>query len=139
MNNKLKLVLFAITPFIIGNIVNALIMRAGWYGTSMLIISILFFIYWFITGYISTNYSKSALEAVLVCNSFAIISVGSLLLSGIIFMQAQMFFLPSIRVTSKILAIFGGLSSNGVFLGSCIFMIVVYYFGYRTGKKKTDN
>lgn len=145
MNDKLKLTALAITPFVIGNLFNFIILSG--INALFLIISVLFYLYWFWVGFISNKLTDSTLQSLLIGNSFGIISIIVLLLSGIIFqkylpgiigLQLQMYFLPSVNVSSKILSIFTTkITSNGFYGMSFVLMVLVYYIGYIIGRKRT--
>lgn len=145
MNNKLKLVLFAITPFIIGNLFN-LIALSG-ISALFLITSILFYVYWLWVGYISYKLADSMVQSLLIGNSFGIVTIIILLVSGLVFQrylpgvigyQLQMYFLPATNVASKILMIFlKSITSNGIFTTSFVLMVLSYYIGYIIGRKKS--
>lgn len=144
MNNTLKLTALAITPFIIGNIISLIGLTGNTFVYS--IISILFFVYWLWVGLISNKLSESSVKSVLIGNSFGILSIILLLISGILLnsyftgflgLQLQMYFLPSIRISSMILSTFAHqLSSNILFAVSFILMIIFYIIGYFSGKKR---
>ena len=138
MNNKLKLILLAVTPFIIGNLFN-LIALSG-VAAILLIASILFYCFWLWIGFISYKLTDSTVQSLLIGNSFGIATLIILLgaglilqsyLPGIIGFQLQMYFLPAVSVTSKVLMIFfKSISSNGIFGASFVLMVLVYYIGY---------
>ncbi|WP_207644245.1 hypothetical protein, partial [Abyssisolibacter fermentans] len=133
------------SPFALGFLLDFVMRKFDWYGITILIISILFFIYWFFMGYISINYTKSVLESILIGNSFAFISI-IIIIFQMIFLGRfmfnifgilpQMFYLNSLRVTS-ILSLFIPIHNMSVtFVLSFILMIAVYYFGYNMRLKK---
>ena len=112
MKNKIKLLGYAVSPLIIGNIVNLLITKLGWYGFSLTIISILFCCYWIFIGYKIAGYSNTYIESALIVNSLAIMCYVTVLMSemlqgsfvaNMIRVQAQIFFLPMLRVVAIIL------------------------------------
>lgn len=144
MNNKLKLVLFAITPFIIGNLFN-LVALSG-INALFLIFSILFYVYWLWVGYSSYKLTESIVQSLLIGNSFGIITIIILLVSGLVFQrylpgvigfQLQMYFLPATNVASRVLMIFfKNISSNALYGMSFVLVVLVYYIGYIIGRKK---
>jgi hypothetical protein len=145
MNNKMKLITLGITPFIIGTLINFLIVNFQVVNILILPISILFYVYWFWVGTLSAKYTDSLIQSMLIGNSFGIISISALMvsgvllgkyMSGIIGMQIQMYFLPSIRVTAIIVALTGRVSTHMVFIVSFIIMLVVYYFGYKKSVRR---
>ena len=144
MNNKLKLVLFAITPFIIGNLFN-LIALSG-ISALFLIFSILFCVYWLWVGFISYKLTDSKVQSLLIGNSFGIVTIIVLLvmrlvfqsyLPGFIGFQLQMYFLPATGVASRILTIlFKSVSMIGVFGASFVLMVLIYYVGFIVSRKR---
>lgn len=141
---KLKLLLFAVSPFIIGYILNYLMIRFNWYGLIISIISIAFCVYWFFVGYKSYDYTKTKKESILLGNSFAVLNIivfiFQRLVMGRIGLVPQMFYLPMLRVSSWIqiiLLFFVSTHSMGVtFILSCLLMIIIYYAGYSMRFKK---
>ena len=138
MNDKLKLTLLAITPLIIGNLVNFIPLT--------IIISVLFLLYWFWIGFISAKFTESGIQSILIGNSFGIISIIILLVTEIIFkryltgflgLQPQMYFLVSIKIPAIVLPLFiAHLNGTLLFGTSFVLMVLVYYIGYIIGRKK---
>jgi hypothetical protein len=151
MNGKVLILLFfAVSPFIIGYLFNYGLIKHNWSGTVPLVISILFYAYWFFAGYLSANFVKSAWKSVLISHSFAIICVILIViqeavlrryLPNIIGTSSQMFFLPTISLVSaaaNILAVFISIHYRG--WAACVFafllMAALYYGGYSVSSKK---
>lgn len=147
--NRFKLLLLSATPFIIGYLLNFAMIKFNWYGMIVSIISLMFFVYWFWIGYKSYDYVKTVKESILIGNSFAIISLISILfqrhihrifMSDIVVFAPQMFYLPMVRLTSWIqrtLLFF--ISTHymiSTFVFSCILMIALYYIGYLMNSKR---
>lgn len=140
---RVKLLLFAISPLLIGYLIHGAIMRFDWYGIEISIFSILFVVYWFFVGYKSYDYVDTSKESMLLGNSFAIISIG-LILGQIIFLGGhsfniigllpQIFYMPMVRVSSwveKIVLFFTRTRYSTVtFIFSFILMMLIYYAGY---------
>ncbi len=141
---KFKLLLFAISPLLIGYLIHRAIMGFGWYGIEISIISILFVAYWFFVGYKSYDYVDTGKESILLGNSFAIISI-VLILGQIIFLGGhsfniigllpQIFYMPMVRVSSWVerivLFFIRTRSSTGNLIFSFVLMILIYYAGYK--------
>ena len=138
MNDELKLIVLAITPLIIGNLVNFIPLT--------MIISLLFLLYWFCIGFVSTQFTKSGIQSILIGNSFGIISIIILLVTEIIFksyltgflgLQPQMYFLAAIKIPAIVLPLFiTHLNGTLLFGASFVLMVIVYYIGYLIGRKK---
>lgn len=142
--NKLKLLFLGILPFVIGRLLDYAMMKYDWYGTIILIISIMFFTYWFFVGYKSYDYVKTSKESILIGNSFAIINI-ILILFQILIMKGfmlnilgilpQMFYLPTMGIVGALeRTLFFFIPTHypwEPFVLSFILMIVVYYAGYR--------
>lgn len=149
---KLKLLLFAVSPFIIGYILNYLMIKFNWYGLIISIISIAFCVYWFFVGYKSYDYTKTKKESILLGNSFAILSIIVFMFQTLVMERIgfapQMFYLPVLRVSSwiqRILLFFISTHSMWITLIlSCLLMIIIYCAGYsmkfkkRAGDKTAD-
>ena len=149
---KIKLLLFAISPLLIGYLIDRGMMSFGWYGIEISILSILFVVYWFFVGYKSYDYVESRKESILLGNSFAIISI-VLILGQIIFLGGhsfniigilpQFFYMPMVRVSSwveKIVLFFIRIRYSTVnFIFSFVLMILIYYAGYNKKVKHVDN
>lgn len=149
---KFKLLLFAISPLLIGYLIDRGIMGFGWYGLEISIISVLFVIYWFFVGYKSYDYVETRKESILLGNSFAIISI-LLILGQVIFLKRfvfgligilpQFFYMPMIRVSSWVerflLFFIRTRHSTTMFIFSFVLMILIYYAGYNKKAKNVDN
>ena len=142
MNNKLKLVALAFTPFIIGNIFSFLLVKP-FLG---MVLSLAFLAFWFWVGFVSYKLVKSPLVSVLLGNCFGILSILILAVSGIFLKsypngilgyQLQMYFLAAIKLPSALLQlILRNISGNLIFIFAFIIMLVVYYIGFLVGRKK---
>ncbi len=145
---KGKLLLFAISPFLIGVGMNGMMVKWDWYGASMTLISIIFSIYWIYGGYRSFEYSKSRLKSNLLGNGFAMASIGVILIQwGLLgrFMMnfmgfvPQMFFLPTVRMVAMIRRVLFFLPVNstfGILSMAFLFMLLLYNIGYTIGVRK---
>lgn len=138
---KIILLLLAVLPFGMGYLLNYIIIKFDWCGSS--IISLLYFFYWFYVGRISVKYTKSAVESIIIGHSFAIITIVLIVfqeiflgryLPNLIGFSSQMFFLPALSLTSTF--------SNWLLMNAiweiCILtffiMILVYYLGYKSNR-----
>ena len=83
MSNKIKLIVLAITPFIIGNLFNFMLMENMGIGLTG-IFSILFYLYWFYVGFLSSKFTESTLQSMLIGNSGGILSIVILMFTGIV-------------------------------------------------------
>lgn len=145
---KLKLLLLAITPFLIGSLLSRAIVKFDWYGTIVSIISIVFCLYWFFVGYKSYDYVETKIESIFLGNSFAIVSIVLVLYQSlirkafyfnIVGTASQHFFMPMVRVGSwvnSILWIFFRHTNNFAVIGmiSFVLMILIYCSGYHVAK-----
>lgn len=151
---KLKLLFLAASPFVIGYLLNYIMIRFNLYGTSVVMIRILFFVYWFFVGSISTKYTESIRESILMGNSFAIVSIILIIFQevvmgrymlNIIGTAPQMFYLGTLSLTSKlenILLFFMPIHYMWMTYSlAFVLMILVYYKGYtmRRKSKKSEN
>lgn len=145
MNNKIKLIVLAITPFIIGNLFNFLILK-NMEIELMVLFSILFYLYWFYIGFLSSKFTESTLQSMLIGNSGGILSIVLLMftglvlkeyLTGIIGLQLQLYFLPSIKIADIILkGLTSSMGSNLIFFMSFVLMLATYFAGYHMGLKR---
>lgn len=146
---RLKLLFYAISPLIIGYLLNATITKFNWGGNEFFMVSILFFVYWFFAGYLSTQDAKSAIESVLIGNSFAMVSIILILIQSLILKSdlpniigtaPQMFYLPTLSLATKIEGVLLFFITPHTVWQICIFafilMIAVYYAGYSAKLKK---
>lgn len=146
---KLKLLLFSVSPFIIGYLLNYGMIKFNLYGAIVSIISILFFAYWFFAGYKSYDYIKTAMGSIFIGNSFAIVSILLIIFQEVVLgrymfnivgFAPQMFYLPMIRFTvwvERILLFF--VTTHYVWVThalSFILMMSIYYAGYSIRLRK---
>lgn len=144
---KIKLLFFSISPLII-SVFFSFIIRLGFVGMELSILSFLFCIYWFFVGYKSYYYTESIKESILIGNSFGILSIILIVIQiglvGRYFMNfigilPTYYYLPIGRVSDwieNILYIFIKYTSNSMLnsLISFFIMMLLYYFGYKVSK-----
>ncbi len=145
MGNKIKLIVLAITPFILGNLFNFLVLK-NIEIELIVLFSVLFYLYWFYVGFLSSKFTESTLQAMLIGNSGGILSIVILMFTGIVLkkyligiigLQLQLYFLPSIKVASFILiGLTSSVGSNSIYFMSFVLMIVTYFSGYHMGLKR---
>lgn len=136
-----KLLLFAFSPYVIGYMVNYVLMN--WYGMISTVLGILFLIYWYYVGYKSYDYVQNKMKSILIGNSFVIINIILILVQEIILkeymlniigLSSQMFYLAPIGFTTilgRIIFFFTSIYKGWYFhILSFILMITVYYAGY---------
>lgn len=136
-----KLLLFAFSPYVIGYMVNYVLMN--WNGMISMVLGILFLIYWYYVGYKSYDYVQNKMKSILIGNSFVIINIILILVQEIILkeymlnimgLSSQMFYLAPIGITTilgRIIFFFTSSYKGWYFhILSFILMITVYYAGY---------
>jgi hypothetical protein len=146
--DKVQMLIFAISPLVIGYLINGLVMNLGLYGISMLLISIAFAAYWIYGGYQICRMTKSRVEANLWGNgivaidlcfiTYQILLLGRFLPNQMGF-ASQMFFLPMIRITALIRSVFFFLPTTSmldIFVISFILMCVLFNLGYSLRVKR---
>ena len=145
---RVKLLLFAVSPFIISLLFSYVLLELELVGMEISFMSIIFCIYWLFVGYKSYGYVTSTKESILLGNSFAIISIILIILQialmgrymlNIIGSAPQSFFLPMVRVSSWISSLiysFIRFTSTSITRGiiSFILMLFIYYIGYSYAK-----
>ena len=107
---KPQIHLLAISPLVLGYLLDRAIMRFAWHGAVITCFSALFYLYWFFTGWVSFRWTKSRAESILAGNSFAILGFALVMVQlaqgqfspGIIGIAPQMFFLPAIRIAAHV-------------------------------------
>lgn len=147
--NRLKLLLFSVSPYIIGYLLSYAMLKFDWYGKIISIISILFCVYWFFVGYKSYDYVKSTKESILLGNCFGIVSIILIMLQKVVlgsFMPniigygSQNFFLPIISVSSwiegNLLFFLSTHYMDITFIVSFLLTMVIYYAGYWSRLKR---
>ncbi len=149
---KPQMWLLAISPFVLGYLLDHAMMKFNWYGANITLISALFYLYWFFAGRMSANWTKSRKESILIGNSFAIISIALMIFqdvvlkryfSNIIGIAPQMFYLPALRLSAQIedvLLFF--LTTRSLWRTSSVafvLMIVVYRAGYLRARPNRNN
>lgn len=147
--NRLKLMLFSVSPYMIGYLLSYAMLKFNWYGTIISVISILFCVYWFFVGYKSYDYVKSTKESILLGNCFGIVSIILIMLQKVIlgsFMPniighgSQNFFLPIISVSSwiegNLLFFLSTHYMDITFIVSFLLTMVIYYAGYWSRLKR---
>lgn len=147
--NRLKLLIFSVSPYIIGYLLSYTMLKFNWYGTIISVISILFCVYWFFVGYKSYDYVKSTKESILLGNCFGIASIILIMLQKVVlgsFMPniigygSQNFFLPIIRVSSwiegNLLFFLSTHYMDITFIVSFLLMMIIYYAGYWSRVKR---
>jgi hypothetical protein len=148
MMKKYWLLLFAITPIGIGYLHNYLFLNS--YSNALhTIFSVIFIIYWFIVGYISPKFTKSAKEGLLLTNSFAIICIVLIIIQEVIVgryflnifgMAPQMFYLSTIQISTilenKVLFFVTTHYMWMTCLLSFVVMILIYFAGWKVGSKR---
>lgn len=129
-------------PFVIGYLLNYILLAFNLYGVVSFVIGILFFLYWGFIGYISYNYVKSAISSFILGNSFAIIGLVLIIFQevalkkywpNIIGMAPQMFYLPTLSITYKIEQTFFFVPIHYIWVSYCLsflLMALVYCWGY---------
>lgn len=146
---KLQLWILAVSPFVLGYLLDSAMMRFNWYGTTLTVISVLFYVYWYCAGYVSANWTKSITESTLVGNSFAMVSfvlitvqttIVKRFLTNILGLCPQMFFLPSLRLAAQIESVLLFFLPIRYFWATCFvslaLMVLVYRAGYKAGSKR---
>lgn len=145
---KGKLLLFAVSPLLVGVAMNGMMVKWNWYGASLTLISIIFSIYWIYGGYRSFECSKSRLKSNLLGNGVAMLSIGMILLQwGLLgrfmmnFMGSapQIFFLPTIRMVAIFQRVLFFLPVNTTFRilsMAFLFMLLLYNIGYTLRVRK---
>jgi hypothetical protein len=146
---KLQLWILAVSPFVLGYLLDSAMMRFNWYGTTLTVISVLFYVYWYCAGYVSANWTKSITESTLVGNSFAMVSfvlitvqttIVKRFLTNILGLCPQMFFLPSLRLAAQIESVLLFFLPIRYFWATCFvslaLMVVVYRAGHKAGSKR---
>lgn len=146
---KLKLLFLSGSPFVIGYLLNYVMMRFNLYGTSVVMMSVLFLVYWFFVGSISTKYTESIRESILIGNSFAIVSIILIIFQEVVMGRymfnvigtaPQMFYLVTLSLVSKlenVLLFF--MPSHYMWMAYSLafgLMILVYYKGYTVRMKR---
>lgn len=138
---KITLLLFAILPFGMGYLLNQVMQDLNWSGLSVITVSILYFLYWYIVGRVSVNYTKSATQSLLIGNSFAIISIIVIMFQEIIIASylpdyigtvSQLYYLPGIIIITKITDFLPVQMMASNFLITFLVLITVYIFGYKS-------
>ncbi len=140
---RLKLLLYAVSPFVIGYLIDRAMWSFGWFGSTISAINILFAAYWFFVGYLSYDYTKTFRESILLGNSFAIVSLFSVVVQlmvlgryvfGIVGIAPQMFYLPIIWLSSSLeRVIFPFIRTQHTMttlIWSFLLMLGLYYAGY---------
>lgn len=142
---KEKFLLFALSPLVIGYLINVLIMKAGLYGMSMMFLSLLFAAYWIYGGYRSIEIFSSRWEANLWGNGIAAIDFSLIVVQLLIFRRflpnefgfaTQMFYLPVVRISAMVRSVLFFLPASdmlGIFLISFLVMCLLYNIGYSLG------
>jgi hypothetical protein len=143
---KYWLLLFAITPIVIGYLYNYIIL-ISFTNVINIVLSAIFIIYWFVIGYISTKFTNSKKEGLLLTNSFAIIFLVILIIQNIIVGHylpviggmSQMFYLPTIKIASMLQnTILFFVTTYHMWMTCCVsfvLMILVYFAGWKAGSK----
>jgi len=142
---KEKFLLFALSPLVIGYLINVLIMKSGLYGMSMMFLSLLFAAYWIYGGYRSIEIFSSRWEANLWGNGIAAIDFSLIVVQLLIFRRflpnefgfaTQMFYLPVVRISAMVRSVLFFLPASdmlGIFLISFLVMCLLYNIGYSLG------
>lgn len=145
---KSILLFFGISPFIIGYLINNAMMKLNLHGALLIFISMLFFIYWFFIGIVSSNYTKTAWQSFWLGNGFAVISIILIVqelvlgryLPSLIGTMPQMFYLAPLAFTSWLLRTLLFFISTHYFwpvsILAFILMTIVYCLGYFMGSQR---
>jgi hypothetical protein len=107
---KPQIHLLAMSPFVLGYLLDRAMMKLGWHGAIITLFSALFYLYWFFAGRLSAKWTKSKTESILAGNSFAIVSFALVMFqlaqgqfsSGVLGVGPQMFFLPAIVMAARV-------------------------------------
>ena len=140
---KLNLLLFSVSPLLVGYFLSYMAYNHDWYGGILTIISVIFCIYWFYAGYKSYDFASSRRESIFIGNSCAFIAIILILFQGLLlgrFIMSflgsapQYFFFPMIRVSLWFEGIIFFFTSTTrvetISLVSFILMIAIYNVGF---------
>ncbi|MEL7657363.1 MAG: hypothetical protein AAGU75_15825 [Bacillota bacterium] len=145
---KMILVLLAFSPFAIGFFLNFIYSNYNLNGFVFLWISILFLGFWFLLGYWSSGFIKSAVQSVWIGNSLTIFTLVLIVFQEIILgryfynilgIASQLFYLPVLKFiyeTEEFIYFLNSVHAMWMsYVLAAAFMIVVYYMGYSVRKK----
>lgn len=143
MNPKLKLVLFALSPFLVGIIIELSIKQFSFKSPLILLISLFFCGLWFAFGYHSVKLTNSLMEAIILGNCFILIAGGLIPLSSVIpefylvglTVKFYYFLLPMIIIVGKIANATGLVIENALFFGAVLLMLLLFSGGYLVGAR----
>jgi hypothetical protein len=146
--NKSKLLLFSVSPLLIGYLINGLMMEFGWYGMSMSALAVLFAAFWFYGGYRACECADTRHEANLFANGFItldlffialqLVLLGHFLTNQLGFVS-QMVFLPILRISAIVRSLLFFLPMSdmlGIFILSWLVMILLFNLGFSLRKRR---
>lgn len=136
---KIFVLIAGLTPFLIGYVLNFIFIKLSFnFATIAYIVSVVFFLYWGLLGFVFSKFTSSKVYTLAISHSPALLVLLLVLIqeliskrywNNILGVATQFFYLPTIVVSSKVTGFFPVNQMWKTYIMSFILMIAVFYLG----------
>ncbi len=142
---KIFIVLIGLTPLLLGNLMEYLMVEHDMYGFIQRVFSLIFYLYWFGFGYFTGSFTNSEEKGILLGNSFGIFLIALIIRQRILVGNIpygyfgnlpDMYFLPSMGIMGRLEPIMIIRNYSDFQYVGFAFMFIVFSLAFKIARKR---